>query len=370
MSKRDYYEVLGVSRDASPEQLKKAFRKAALKCHPDRNPGDAEAEARFKEVAEAYDVLSDQRKRARYDQFGHAGLSGMSGHEFTGFDDIFRHFADIFGGAGFESVFGGGRPRARTGAHRRIQIELSFEEASAGVEQSVEITRNESCSTCAGSGSKPGTRPVTCPYCGGRGEIQHRQGFFVMRQTCSNCRGSGQVISDPCPACRGSGREQRRVKVQLHVPPGVADGQRLIVRGEGDPGENNAPRGDLYCDIRLKPHPIFGRDGDHVICEVPITFTQAALGAEIEVPTLNGRANLKIPRGTQSGRVFRLSGLGFPNVHGRGRGSQLVQVTIETPRRLTKDQEELLRRFAETEDAHVTPRRKSFVEKVKDYLKG
>jgi len=249
MSKRDYYEVLGVSRDASPEQLKKAFRKAALKCHPDRNPGDAEAEARFKEVAEAYDVLSDQRKRARYDQFGHAGLSGMSGHEFTGFDDIFRHFADIFGGAGFESVFGGGRPRARTGAHRRIQIELSFEEASAGVEQSVEITRNESCSTCAGSGSKPGTRPVTCPYCGGRGEIQHRQGFFVMRQTCSNCRGSGQVISDPCPACRGSGREQRRVKVQLHVPPGVADGQRLIVRGEGDPGENNAPRGDLYCDI-------------------------------------------------------------------------------------------------------------------------
>ena len=367
MGKRDYYEVLGVGRNASPAELKKAFRKAALKHHPDRNPGDKEAEAKFKEAAEAYEVLSDSQKRARYDQFGHEGLAGMRAHEFTGFDDIFSHFADIFSGGIFDQFFGGGQSRG-TGAHRRVQIELTFEEAAEGVEQTIEVTRNELCGTCRGAGSKPGTRPAQCPYCNGVGEVQHRQGFFVMRQACPNCRGSGQVISDPCPTCHGAGRQQKRVKVPLHVPPGVGDSQRLVVRGEGDAGENNQPRGNLYCDIRLKPHPIFERHNDDVLCEVPISFTQAALGTEIEVPTLYGRAHLKIPRGTQSGRIFRLSGQGFPSVHGRGRGNQMVQVVIETPRSLTRDQEELLRKFAQTEDVNVMPRRQSFFKKMKDYL--
>ena len=368
MAKRDYYEVLGVERSATPEQLKKAFRKSALKHHPDRNPGNREAEATFKEVAEAYEILSEPQKRARYDQFGHEGLSGMAGHEFRGFDDIFSHFADIFSGMGSDGMFGGGR-RA-SGADRRIQLDLSFEESAKGLEQTIEIARSEFCQACGGSGAKPGTQAATCPYCHGHGEIQHRQGFFVMRQTCSNCRGTGQVIPDPCPSCRGAGREQQRVKVQLRVPPGVGDGQRLVIRGEGDPGDNGAPRGDLFCDIRLKPHQIFERHGDDVICEVPISFTQAALGTAMDVPTLFGKADLKIPRGTQSGRVFRLSGQGFPNVHGRGRGHQLVQVHIETPRRLTKEQADLLREFAKTEDVHVTPQRKSFFDKVKDYLNG
>jgi len=297
MTKRDYYEVLGVNRDATPEALKKAFRKAAMKYHPDRNPNDKEAEAKFKEMAEAYEVLSDPQQRARYDQFGHEGLAGMSQHEFTGFQDIFTHFADIFGGSAFESFFGGHAGR-RTGEHRRIQMALTFEEAAAGIEQTIEVTRSEYCSACNGSGAKPGAGPATCPYCRGIGEIQHRQGFFVMRQTCSNCRGAGQVIADPCARCRGTGREQRRVSVRLRVPPGVSDGQRLVLRGEGDPGDNGAPRGDLYCDIRLKPHPIFQRDGNDVLCEVPITFTQAVLGSEIEVPTLHGKATLKVPRGT------------------------------------------------------------------------
>jgi len=369
MAKRDYYEALGVDKDATPEQLKKAFRKAAMKYHPDRNPGNKEAETRFKEVAEAYEILSDAQKRSRYDQFGHEGLSGMGGAQFTGFDDIFSHFADIFSGGAFESFFGG-RAARRTGAHRRVQIELSFEEAAGGVEQSIEITRNDICSDCRGTGAKPGTRPSTCPYCHGHGEVQHRQGFFVMRETCANCRGAGQVVTDPCARCHGTGREQRRVRIPLRIPVGVTDGQRIVVRGEGDAGENGVPRGDLYCDVRLKSHPIFERQGDDVICEVPIGFAQAALGAEIEVPTLYGKAKLRIPRGTQSGRVFRLSGQGFPNVHGRGQWSELVQVFIETPRSLTKKQEELLREFARTEEVNVSPRRKSFFDQVKEYLGG
>ena len=369
MAKRDYYEVLGVDRKATPEQLKKAFRKAALKYHPDRNPDDKEAEAKFKEVAEAYDVLNDPQKRARYDQFGHEGLSGMGRHEFTGFEDIFTHFSDIFGGSIFEQFFGGATSR-RGGSHRRIQVDLTFEEAASGVEQSIEITRNETCSDCKGTGAKSGTKPATCPYCHGHGEVQHRQGFFVMRQACANCRGTGQVITDPCGRCRGAGREQKRVTVPLRIPPGVAHGQRLVVRGEGDAGENGAPRGDLYCDIRLKPHSIFERNGDDIVCELPISFTQAALGAEIEVPTLTGKAMVRIPRGTQSGRVFRLSGQGFPHLHGSGKGSQLVQVMIETPRSLTKEQEDILREFAKMEDVNVTPKRKSFFDRFKDYLSG
>jgi len=368
MAKRDYYEILGVDRNASADDLKKAFRRAALKYHPDRNPDNRKAEARFKEAAEAYEVLSDAQKRARYDQFGHEGLAGMGAHQFTGFQDIFSHFADIFGGGIFEQFFSGGAPDARVGANRRIQLHLSLEEAAAGLEQTIEITRNEYCDTCGGSGMKPGTSPAVCPYCHGHGQVEQRRSFFVMRQTCPNCRGAGRVISDPCSACRGCGREQKRVKVQLRIPPGVDDGERLVVRGEGDPGENGAQRGDLYCDIRLKPHPIFRREGNDVVCDLPISFTQAALGCEIEVPTLTSKAKVRIPRGTQSGRVFRLHELGFPSLRGRTRGSQLVRVHIETPRTLTREQEELLRRFAKTEDVNVTPRRKSFFKQVKKYV--
>ena len=369
MAKRDYYEILGVDRNVAPEELKKAFRQSALKYHPDRNPDNKEAEARFKEAAEAYEVLSDPQRRARYDQFGHEGLAGMRAHEFTGFQDIFSHFGDIFGGSFFDQLFGGGGMQ-HAGAHRRIELQLSLEETFEGLEQSIQISRDEYCDTCGGNGLKPGTSPTRCPYCHGHGELEQRRGFFVMRQACPNCRGTGQVISDPCPTCRATGRQQKRVTVQLRIPAGVADGQRLVLRGEGDPGENGAPRGDLYCDIRLKPHPIFERGGDDVLCELPISFTQAALGCQIEVPTLKGKgkAKVQIPRGTQSGRVFRLHGMGFPSLHSRGRGSQLVRVSIETPRSLTREQEEILRKFAGTEDVNVTPRRKSFFKNVKKYI--
>ena len=374
MAERDYYEVLGVDRNAPQEALKKAFRKAALKYHPDRNPGDGKAEARFKEIAEAYEVLSNPEQRARYDQFGHAGVSGARHTQFTGAEDIFSHFSDIFGNSFFDELFGGGfggrREGPQHGSHRRIQIDLGLEEAANGVEQTIEITRNEYCETCRGTGAAGGAGPSRCPYCRGSGVVQQRRGFFVMQQTCPNCHGRGTIITDPCRACSGSGREPKRVKVRLRIPPGVADGQRLLVNGEGDPGDNGAPRGDLYCDIRMRPHDIFERHGDDIVCDVPIGFAQATLGAEIDVPTLDGKAKIRIPRGTQSGRIFRLTGQGMPLLHGRTRGSQLVRVTIETPRSLTAEQEELLRRFAETEDVNVSPKRKSFFDKVKRYFEG
>jgi molecular chaperone DnaJ len=369
MAEQDYYEILGVARDASADDLKKAFRKAALKHHPDRNPGDQEAEAKFKEADEAYEILSDPDQRARYDRFGRKGVTAHPGQQYTGVDDILSHFSDLLGSAFFEEMFGG-RRGPRPGTHRRIQMELTFEEAARGVEQTIEITRNELCGECGGNGAKRGTGPAICPYCHGHGEVQHRRGFFMMTAPCANCRGTGQVVRDPCPACRGTGRQAVRVKIPLRIPPGVADGERIAYRGGGDPGEDGKQRGDLYCDIRVKPHAIFSRDGDDVICEVPISFTQAALGADIEVPTLEGRQTLHIPRGTQSGRVFRLPGLGFPSRSGRTRGGEEVRVAIEVPRSLSREQEELLKRFAETEDSNVTPKRKSFFDKARKYLEG
>ena len=370
MSKRDYYEVLGVERTASPEELKKAFRKAALKYHPDRNPGDKEAEAQFKDVAEAYEVLADADKRARYDRYGHAGISGAQQPHYSGVEDIFSHFSDIFGSGFFEDLFGGNgmRNSQRAGAHRRIAMTLSLEEAARGVDHSIEITRNEPCEKCNGSGAKAGSGPAQCPYCQGSGMLQQRRGFFVMQQPCPNCHGKGSIISDPCPACHGGMFQQKRMKVEMSVPAGVAEGQRLVVRGEGDAGEPGAPRGDLFVDIRVKPHDIFQREGDDILCEVPIGFAQAALGAEVEVPTLDGKARVHVPRGTQSGRMFRLANQGMPHLHGRGRGSQLVRVVVETPRSLTKEQEDLLRKFAKTEDNNVSPKRKSFFDKVKNYI--
>ena len=370
MAKRDYYESLGVSREATPDQLKKAFRKAALKYHPDHNPGDKQAEAKFKEMAEAYEVLSDPERRARYDRYGHAGVEAMGHTEFTGFEDIFSHFADIFGGGMFDDLFGrrGASATRMRGTHRRIEVNLTLEEAANGADPTIEISRYGRCERCNGTGSKDGSGPSICPYCRGSGTVHQRRSFIVMSQTCPHCHGEGRVIADPCPDCDGSGWQPGRVKVELHIPPGVADGQRLISRGEGDIGLNGAPRGDLYCDIRIKPHPIFERHGDDILCEVPISFSQAALGAEIEVPTLNGRARVHVPKGTQSGRVFRLGGQGMPSLSGRTRGSQLVRVFIETPRSLTPEQEDLLRKFAEMESVNVTPRRKTFFRKVKRYF--
>ena len=369
MPKRDYYEVLGVDPSATPEDLKRAFRKAALKYHPDRNPDDHRAEARFKECAEAYEALSDPRKRSLYDRGGFEALAGQGRASYgSSFEDIFSRFGDIFSGGIFEEFFGGGT-RRRGGAHRRLALRVTLEEVASGVEKTVEYARNDVCEACGGSGAAPGTAPAPCPYCHGHGEIQQRQGPFVMRQTCPNCRGTGRVVPNPCRDCRGGGLDERRVKLNIRVPAGILGGQRLVVRGEGDAGENGAPRGDLYVDISVKDHPIFHREGNHVICETPISFPQAALGADLEIPTLFGRARIKVPPGTETGRVFRLARQGLPDVNGYGRGDQLVRVFIETPRKLTPEQEELLRKYAELEERAVPPRRRGFLDKVKTYLR-
>lgn len=372
MPNDDYYEILGVNRDASNEDLKKAFRRLAMKYHPDRNPENREeAERKFKELGEAYSVLSDPQKRRQYDLYGRAGLGeSPGGRDFRGggFEDIFSAFEDLLGGSFFGGGFGESSRRGRAGANRRIQLELTLEEAASGVERVVDVNRYEVCPDCKGSGAGEGSSPETCPYCHGYGQIQQRQGFFMIRETCPNCRGKGEVIKNPCHKCDGSGKIPKKVRVTVNVPAGVDHGQRLVIRDEGDPGDNGSPRGDLFCDIRLKRHSIFERRGNDVYCEVPITYTQAALGAEIEVPTLNGKTNLRIPKGTQSGRIFRMAGMGFPDVNGYGHGNQLVQVTVEVPKRLTKEQEEILRQLAETEETHVSPHRKSFFEKVKQYF--
>jgi molecular chaperone DnaJ len=373
--KPDYYKVLGVNRNANVEDIKRAYRKMALKWHPDRNPNSKEeAERRFKEAAEAYEVLSDPQKRARYDQFGHEGLAGVHMRGFSTFEDIFEAFGDIFGGGGgiFESFFGGraGRRAARRGPSLRCEIMIDLREVASGTERTIELRRHEVCDACSGSGARRGSLPSTCAYCGGRGEVQQSQGFFVVRITCPRCQGKGSVITQPCPPCGGSGRIMKATQIKVPIPAGVENGMRLRIAGEGEVGENGAPRGDLFCDIYVAPHPIFERHGDDVLCELPISFSQAALGADVEVPTLAGRISLHVPSGTQSGQVFRLPGQGLPNVHGRGRGNELVQVVIETPKKLTPRMEELLREMAQIEDKEVTPKRKSFFEKVKEYFEG
>lgn len=371
--KRDYYESLGIGRDATAEDIKSAYRREALKHHPDRNPGNRDAEQKFKDAAEAYEVLSDQAKRQRYDRFGHDGLrSSGNSRGFSSVEDIFSAFGDIFGGGGsvFEDLFGrSGGSRGgggRRGASLRCEVRLSFDEMAHGAEKSIRLKRAESCETCSGTGARPGTSPRTCAYCGGHGEIQQSQGFFAIRTTCPRCRGEGKMIEDPCHDCSGSGRVARTREISVKIPAGIEDGTRIRMTGEGEAGDRSGPPGDLYVEVYVSGHPLFERDGMDLICEVPITFSQAALGAMVMVPGIDRQEEIEVHRGTQSGSTFRLRGRGLPDVHGRGHGDLLVRTVVETPKRLSSRQEDLLREFAETEEVSVSPRRKSFFKKVKD----
>ncbi len=372
--KRDYYEVLGVERTASAQDLKSAYRKLAHQYHPDKNPNDKQAEEKFKDISEAYAVLSDEQKRAAYDRFGHAGVSASSGPGAEGFPFGFGGFQtgnlnDIFGDI-FGEVFGagGGRrgrgPRNR-GADLRYNLELSFEEAAFGCETKVRLPRPKRCEACGGSGSRTG-RQSRCPSCGGSGEQRFQQGFFAVSRTCARCSGSGTVLAEPCTVCRGDGRVEGQSELSLRIPPGLETGSRIRLEGEGEPGERGGPAGDLYVVVQVRDHPIFKREDQNVVCSVPISFIQAALGAQIDVPTLDGKVQMKIPAGTQTGRVFRLRERGVPSPGGHRRGDQLVEVVVETPTHLTRDQRELLERFAELEGEQTHPQSRSFFDKVRE----
>ncbi len=367
MAKRCYYEVLEIGRTASEREISKSYRKLAVRFHPDSNPDDAEADRKFKEAAEAYDVLSDPRKRARYDQFGHAGVE--SGAGFANADDIMSAFSEIFGEGLFGSFFGGGRSRSRRGANIRTDVTLTLEEAAAGVHKTIQFSRGERCPSCHGSGARAGTQPGTCSKCGGHGQVLQSNGILRVQTTCPSCRGSGQMISDPCFDCRGYGIRKTPVELEVAIPAGVDDGMQVRLQGEGEPSPTgDGLSGDCYCLIRVRKHKLFHRDGVNLILQLPITYSQAALGAKIEVPTLQGRDELEIPAGSQSGDVFKIAGRGMPDPQHRRQGDLLVQTFIETPRKLSQRQQELLRELAELENAHVTPQRKSFLAKLKDYL--
>jgi molecular chaperone DnaJ len=374
-TKRDYYEVLGVARNADAEDIKRAYRKMAMKHHPDRAEGDkALAEARFKECAEAYEILADPHKRARYDQFGHAGVSGH--HDFSHMDvgDIFSMFEEIFGSLGGFGGFGGGRggrARAQRGFDLETQVELTLQEVATGCEKTIEYERQDLCDNCRGSGAKPGSSPVACPQCGGQGRVAQSGlgGMFRMVTACPNCRGRGNVVRDHCPSCRGTGRRLKKRVVSVKIPAGVHEGETAILSGEGEPGEEGGPPGDLRCEIAVKPHPLFSRHNNDVVCQLPLSFTQAALGARVEVPTLNGRTELDIPAGTQHGEVFKLKGKGLPDRRSGRSGDELVQALIEIPRKLTEKQRQLLHDFAATEDAAVMPQRKGFLETLRQLFR-
>lgn len=361
--KRDYYEVLGVSRGVSPQELKSAYRKVALQYHPDRNPGNKEAEEKFKEASEAYEVLSSPEKRAKYDQFGHAGnpFEGFgAGFNAASINDI---FGDIFG-----EIFGGGRRRGAShnrGADLRYNLEISFEEAAFGCEVQVKIPRPKRCEACDGTGSKD-RQTRTCPTCGGAGEVRFTQGFFAVSRPCGACGGRGQVVTTPCAECRGAGQVESNSTLTVKIPAGVDTGTRVRVAGEGEPGTPGGEPGDLYVVIHVREHAIFVREDYEVLCEMPISFTQAALGSQIDVPTLDGKVKMKIPSGTQTGKVFRLRGKGVPHLHGGGRGDQHVRVVVETPTELSREQRELLEKFAEISGEETHPQSKSFLEKVKE----
>ncbi len=373
MAKRDYYEVLGVGKSASVEDIKRAYRRLAMKYHPDKNPDDKQAEAKFKECAEAYEVLSDAEKRRQYDQFGHEGLRGTGMHDFSrmNVEDIFSMFGfeDFFGG-----IFGGGRGR-RAGRQGPIRgydlettVELMLQEVANGAEKTIEFTRQDICTECEGSACAKGTTPSHCPACEGTGQVARGGGFFQMVSTCPQCSGSGRIIKTPCRKCKGTGRIPRKREVSVKIPAGVHEGQSVRVTSEGEPGRDSGPRGDLYCYIRIKPHEFLERDGNNLIAVVPITFTQASLGATIDVPSLNGSRQLKVPAGTQYGSIFRIKGEGLPDLRSGRQGDELVQVTIETPTKLNAKQRELLEEFDRGENKTVFPKSKGFFEKLKKHF--
>ncbi|HZW10560.1 MAG TPA: molecular chaperone DnaJ [Phycisphaerales bacterium] len=376
---RDYYEILSVERTADAEEIKRAYRRLALKHHPDRNPGDPEAEAKFKECAEAYEVLSDDAKRKLYDQFGHEGLrrgGGPATHDFSRMDvgDIFSMFEEIFGG-GFGGMRGGrAQPRAARGYDLETEVTLSLADVASGAERDVEFTRLDVCEKCTGTGAKPGTKPTTCPTCAGQGKIaqQGLGGMFRMVTACPHCRGRGTVVSDPCDACRGKGRVPKKRKLTVKVPAGIHDGQAVRIGGEGEPPppeaspQGQGARGDLHVVVRVEDHPLFERDGDNLLLELPISFTQAALGAEVDVPTIEGRQKLRIQAGAQHGDVYRLNGQGLPNLRTGRRGDVISMVKIEIPKKLSARQQELLREFASTVDQSVMPESQGFWKKMKD----
>ncbi|HEX8324591.1 MAG TPA: molecular chaperone DnaJ [Tepidisphaeraceae bacterium] len=374
-TKRDYYEVLSVSKTSSEDEIKRSYRKLAMKYHPDRNPGDQQAELYFKECAEAYEVLSDPQKRQRYDQFGHQGMAGQA-HDYSGMDvgDIFSMFDDIFGGFGGrqQQQRGQGANRPARGFDLETQVELTLAEVALGAEKSIEFEKQDVCEVCDGSGAKKGSGPVTCVQCGGQGRVA-QQGFggmFRMVTACPNCRGRGQVIKDKCPNCVGVGRVGKKRSVTVRIPAGVHEGQAVRIAGEGEPGENGGPPGDLHCYITVKEHPVFARHGNDIVCQVPISFTQAALGAQVEVPTLKKNEMIDVPAGTQHGEVFKIKGRGLPDVRSHRNGDQVVQIIIEIPKRLNEKQKQLLREFASTEDTMLMPQKKGFWEKLKDVVGG
>jgi molecular chaperone DnaJ len=379
MSKRDYYEVLGVARGASDDEIKKAYRKLAVKFHPDKNPGDKAAEERFKELGEAYEVLNEPQKRAAYDQYGHAAFDARRRASRGGagdFHDPFEVFREVFGQQGGGSIFddlfgGGGNNRANAGGpHRgadlRYDLEITFDEAARGCEKEITVTKLDTCDKCGGTGAEGQARFQTCATCSGRGQVISSRGIFSIAQTCPRCEGAGRTIDKPCPGCRGSGQRERTSKITLRIPAGVDSGSRLRSAGNGEAGKRGGSSGDLYVIIHVKAHEMFHRDGDDLLCEVPINFTTAALGGEIEVPTLEGKAQIKIPAGTQTGSVFRLRGKGIRNVHGHGHGDLHVQVVVEVPAKLNSEQRAKLKEFADLCDPSVNPRSKSFLEKAKD----
>ena len=374
MAKRDFYEILGVAKGASEDEIKKSYRKLAMKYHPDRNPDNKEAEEKFKEVKEAYEMLTNPEKREAYDRYGHAGVdpnSGMGGMGggAGGFGDA---FGDIFG-----DIFGGGRggrsagPQVYRGADLRYNLEITLEQAAHGFDTTIRVPSWDKCDTCHGSGAKPGTQPVTCTTCAGHGQVRMQQGFFSVQQTCPKCHGSGKIIPEPCAACGGAGRIKRNKTLEVKIPAGIDNGMRIRSSGNGEPGTNGGPAGDLYVEIHIKPHTVFQREGDDLHCEMPISFSKAALGGEIEVPTLSGKVSFTVPEGTQSGKTFRLKGKGVKGVRSGYAGDLFCHVAVETPVKLTEKQKELLRDFDRSTNeggSKHSPQSKTWMDKVKDFF--
>jgi len=378
--KRDYYEVLGVERNAAEEEVKRAYRKLAVKFHPDKNPDDPHAEEKFKELGEAYDVLMDPDKRAAYDRFGHeAFAAGGAGFGRGAFHDPFEIFREVFGGAGlggsiFDTFFGGGsggarREDRRRGSDLRYDMEIKLEEAAFGATKQIEIEKLDTCDKCHGSGAEPGSRAINCPTCGGRGQVISTRGFFQVSQTCPRCHGAGQILEKPCRQCDGEGRVEKSSRIKIKIPGGIGNGSRLRSPRNGEAGVRGGPPGDLYVVLHIKEHPVFQRDEDNLYCEVPISFTLAALGGEMPVPTLDGRANVRVPAGTQSGQIFKLRGKGIANIDGRGRGDLLARVLVEVPTQLSAEQRKKLEEFSALCDERNSPLHRSFFDRAKEFFR-